>query len=193
MSEKLNLDKIITDLAKNNEEPIEELFDYYYPRLFNFSKSILKIESGIDDILQEVFLKIWQNRKNIKSAATFNSYIFTITRNLLLNEIRRQLNSDSLKEEVKRRSIAPENSLSEQVEYHELKTKVDGIVNELPERQKEIFILSRNEGLSHKEIAEKLGIKTKTVEYHISLAIKELKTKIQQLGIMSLLYLYLFF
>jgi len=193
MSEKIKLDKIISELAKDNEEPLEELFNYYYPRLFNFSKSILKIEVGIDDILQEVFVKIWQNRKNITSSATFNSFIFTITKNLLLNELRRQLKSENLKDEVKKLSVSPEYSLSEQIEYNELETKVNQFVNELPERQKEIFILSRNEGLSHKEIAEKLGIKTKTVEYHISLSIKELKTKLQGLGIMSLLYFYLFF
>jgi len=193
MSEKINLDKILSELAKNNEEPLEELFNYYYPRLFNFSKSILKIEDGIDDSLQEVFVKIWQNRKNITSSATFNSYIFTITKNLLLNELRWQLNSENLKEQVKRLSVSPEYSLSEQIEYNDLKTKVDQIIGELPERQKEIFRLSRNEGLSHKEIAEKLGINTKTVEYHIGLAIKSVRLKLQGLGIMSLLYFYLFF
>lgn len=193
MSEKINLDKILHELAKNNEEPLEELFNYYYPRLFNFSKSILKIEDGIDDSLQEVFVKIWQNRKNITSSATFNSYIFTITKNLLLNELRRQLNSENLKEQVKKLSVSPEYSLSEQIEYNDLKTKVDQIIGELPERQKEIFKLSRNEGLSHKEIAEKLGINTKTVEYHIGLAIRHIRLNLQGLGIMSLLYFYLFF
>ena len=116
-----------------------------------------------------------------------------MTKNLLLNELRRQLNSENLKDEVKKLSVSPEYSLSEQIEYEELKTKIDQIVGELPERQKEIFIISRNEGLSHKEIAEKLGIKTKTVEYHIGLAIKEIKIKLQKLGIMSILYFYLFF
>jgi len=193
MPEKLKLDKIISELAIDNEEPLEELFNYYYPRLFNFSKSILKIEVGIDDILQEVFVKIWQNRKNITSPATFNSFIFTITKNLLLNELRRQLSSENLKNEVKKLSVSPEYSLSEQIEYEELKTKIDQIVSELPDRQKAIFILSRNEGLSHKEIAEELGIKTKTVEYHIGLAIKEIKIKLQELGIMSILYFYFFF
>ena len=193
MSEKIDLDKILKELAQNKEEPLVELFNYYYPRLFNFSKSILKIEEGIDDSLQEVFVKIWQNRKNITSSATFNSYIFTITKNLLLNELRRRLNSENLKEQIKMLSVSSEYSLSEQFEYDDLKTKIDQIIGELPKRQKEIFKLSRNEGLSHKEIAEKLGIKTKTVEYHIGLAIKDIKSKLQRLGIVSILYFYLFF
>ncbi len=193
MADKMNLNRIVLELSKDNDSSFEELFNYYYPRLFNFSKSFLKIEDGIDDILQEVFVKIWRNRKNIKSPDTFNSYIFTVTRNLLLNELRSRLNNQNIKEEVGRLSVAPEYSLLEQIEFQDLKEKVDNIVNELPGRQKEIFVLSRTEGLSHKEIAEKLKISTKTVEYHIALSVKFLKGRLQDLGLVSLLYFYLFF
>jgi RNA polymerase sigma-70 factor (ECF subfamily) len=192
MPEKFNLDRVITELAKDNDSSLEELFNYYYPRLFNFSRSFLKIEEGIDDILQEVFVKIWQNRKKKENSSTFNSYIFTITRNLLLNELRRRLNNQNIKEEVRKLSVASEYSLLEQIEYQDLKEMVDNIVNELPERQKEIFVLSRTEGLSHQEIAEKLKISTKTVEYHITLAVRFLKDKLKGLGLVSLLYFYLF-
>ncbi|MCF6357489.1 MAG: RNA polymerase sigma-70 factor [Draconibacterium sp.] len=193
MIEKFNLNRVVNELSKDNESSLEELFNYYYPRLFNFSKSFLKIEDGIDDILQEVFVKIWQNRKSIKNSATFNSYIFTITRNLLLNELRSRLNNKNIKEEVRKLSIASEYSLLEKIEYQDLKEKVDNIVNELPNRQKEIFKLSRTEGLSHKEIAEKLKISTKTVEYHITLAVRLLRDKLKSLGLVSILYFYLFF
>ncbi len=193
MSEITDLHKILSALAQDDEASLEKLFNHYYPRLFNFSKSILKLEDGIDDILQEVFVKIWKNRKNINSAATFNSYIFIITRNLLLNELRRKLSFQNTKEEVKRLSLANEYSLSEQIDYQELKEKIDAFVEELPDRQKEVFLLSRSKGLSHKEIAEKLGIKPKTVEYHITLAVRCLKERITGIGILSLLYFYLFF
>ncbi len=193
MIEKFDLNRVVNELSKDNESSLEELFNYYYPRLFNFSKSFLKIEDGIDDILQEVFVKIWQKRKSIKNSATFNSYIFTITRNLLLNELRSRLNNKNIKEEVRKLSIASEYSLLEKIEYQDLKEKVDNIVNELPSRQKEIFKLSRTEGLSHKEIAEKLKISTKTVEYHITLAVRLLRDKLKSLGLVSILYFYLFF
>jgi RNA polymerase sigma-70 factor (ECF subfamily) len=192
MTGKFNLNRVVKELSKDNDSSLEELFDYYYPRLFNFSKSFLKIEDGIDDILQEVFVKIWINRKNIKNAATFNSYIFTITRNLLLNELRSRLNKQNIKEEVRKLSVGSEYSLLEQLEYQDLKERVDNIIEELPSRQKEIFILSRTEGLSHKEIAEKLKISPKTVEYHITLVIRVLKDELKGLGLASLLYFYLF-
>jgi RNA polymerase sigma-70 factor (ECF subfamily) len=193
MAEKINLERIITALANDNEAPMEELFNYYYPRLLNFSRKFLKIEEGIDDIIQEVFIKIWQNRKNIKNTATFNSFIFTITRNLLLNELRSRLNNEKTRDEIRNLSIAQEYSSLEEIEYNDVKEKVEQLIDTLPERQKEIFVLSRTEGLSHKEIAEKLGINTKTVEYHITLAVKYLKDNLKNMGIISLLYFCLFF
>ncbi len=192
MEQKINLEREITELSKDNESALEVLFNYYYPRLYHFSKSFLKIETGIDDILQEVFLKIWHNRKNISSVSTFNAYIFTITRNLLLNELRSRLNNQKLKDQIQKLSIAEEYTSFEQMEYQELKEKVEEMVDELPERQKEVFILSRKEGLSHKEIAEKLGLSTKTVEYHITQAISFLKSKFKNMGLIALLYFYLF-
>lgn len=193
MVEKIDLDKIITELTQEKDSSLEELFNYYYPRLYNFSKSFLKIEEGIDDILQEVFIKIWQNRKNIKSKATFNAYIFTITRNLLLNELRSRLNNQKTRVEIQKLSVAEEYESFEQTEYEDLKGKIEKVIDELPTRQKEIFMLSRTEGLSHKEIAEKLHITTKTVEYHITQSTAFIKQKLKSLGIMSLLCFYLFF
>lgn len=193
MTERFNLKRSLTELCEKNDSFPEELFNHYYPRLFNFSKSFLKVEDGIDDILQEVFVRIWQGRKSITIPDTFNSYVFTITRNLLLNELRRRLNNKSLKEEVCKLSVTSEYSLVEQIEYHDLKDKVDKAVDELPDRQKEIFILSRNEGLAHKEIADKLKISTKTVEYHIALALKFLRHKLEGVELVSLLYFFLLF
>jgi RNA polymerase sigma-70 factor (ECF subfamily) len=188
MNIRFNLDKTLTELSKDQESSLEYLYEYYYPRLYEFSRTFLKVEQGIDDILQEVFIRIWQNRRKIKDPASFNSYIFTITRNLLLNELRRRLNHGSLKEEIRKLSTAKEYENFDQAQYSDLKTRVDELIAALPERQKEIFVLSRKEGLSHKEIAGKLQITTKTVEYHISLALKFLKSRLST-GILLLLIL----
>jgi RNA polymerase sigma-70 factor (ECF subfamily) len=192
MGKNLNLDVLISELSKNNDSALEELFNYYYPRLYNFSKAFLKIENGIDDILQEVFVKIWENRKNIKSKETFNAFIYTITRNLLLNELRSRLNNQKLMTEIQKNAVAEEFASVQLIEYKEMSTKITEVINQLPDRQKEVFKLSREDGLSHKEIAEKLGITTKTVEYHIAQSKDILRAKLQNLGLMSLLWFYLF-
>lgn len=187
-----NLNTVLLNLANNDKKALEDLFNYYYPRLYKFSKSFLKIEEGIDDILQEVFIKIWNNRSAIRSAETFNPFIFTMTRNLLLNELRRRLNKQKIKDEILKLSVTAEYHSFEKLDYKELKETVDQIVGNLPEKQREIFILSRYQGLSHKEIAEKLNISTKTVEYHIHQCTNTIKIKLEHFGLISLLYFYLF-
>lgn len=187
-----NLNKVLHNLANDDKNALEDLFNYYYPRLYQFSKSFLKLEDGIEDILQEVFVKIWKNRTNIRSSETFSPYIFTMTRNLLLNELRRRLSNQKTKEKILKLSVLDEYHSFDKLEYGELKETVDQIVNNLPEKQREVFLLSRYEGLSHKEIAERLDISTKTVEYHISQSINTIKNKLEQLGLISLLYFYLF-
>lgn len=190
MKKTFELDSVLLQLADGNPAAIEELYDFYYPRLYNFSKTFLKLEDGIDDILQEVFIKIWQNRSRIKTSSTFNAFIFTITRNLLLNELRSRLTNQKIKEKVGKMAIPIEYSFIEQSEFHDLKEKVDKAINELPVRQKQIFTLSRINGYSHKEIAESLNITTKAVEFHIAKAIALLKKKLFYIELASVLFLF---
>jgi len=187
-----NTEDIIRRLKKDNKSAVDELFGYYYPRLYHFSKSILKIETGIDDILQEVFVKIWLNRQKISNAGTFNAYIFTITKNEVLNLIRSSVKDHTFKDELYLRSVAEEYQTQNQLEYDEIKTGIDHIVSSLPEKRKQVFILSRTEGLSNKEIAQQLNISKKTIEDHITHAIKHIKSAMQEMGMISLLYFYLF-
>ncbi|MDI9564064.1 MAG: RNA polymerase sigma-70 factor [Bacteroidota bacterium] len=186
------LDKTLKQLANDDKNALEKLFNYYYPRLYSFSKTLLKLDEGIEDILQEVFLRIYQNRKNIKSTETFQSYIFTITRNLLLNELRSRLNEHKAKEKIYRESVAREYLLSEKIEFLELQEKLEQIIETLPDRRREIYLLSRKEGLSHKEIAVKLDISEKTVEYHITQSLSEIKKKMRDIGLLAMLYFYFF-
>jgi len=187
-----NTEDIIRRLKKDDKSAVDELFSYYYPRLYHFSKSILKIETGIDDILQEVFVKIWLNRNKISNIETFNAYIFTITKNEVLNLIRSNLRDQTFKEEFFLRSVAEEYQTQNQVEFDEIKSGIDRIVASLPEKRQQVFVLSRTEGLSNKEIAQQLNISEKTVEDHITHAIKHIKTSIKDMGVISFLYFYLF-
>jgi RNA polymerase sigma-70 factor (ECF subfamily) len=188
----ISTEEIIRRLKKDDKSAVDELFGCYYPRLYHFSKSILKIEDGIDDILQEVFVKIWLNRHKIGNAETFNAYIFTITKNEVLNLIRSNLRDQTFKDELFIRSVAEEYQTQNIIEFDEIKVGIDQIVTGLPERRQQVFILSRNDGLSNKEIAQQLNISEKTVEDHITHAIKHIKSSMKDLGIFSVFYFYLF-
>jgi len=192
MGSRFPLEKILQDLAEDDKSALEQLFAYFYPRLYHFSRTFLKLEDGIDDILQEVFIRIWQNRKNIGNPSTFNSYIFTITRNILLNELRSRLNNKKFRDRLFQLSVAEEYRLTEQLEYNEMKRFVEQAIGDLPSKHKEVFDLSRLDGLSYKEIAEKLAITEKSVEYHIHQSIIYLKKRLKNQGLFSLLFLHLF-
>ena len=187
-----NTEEIIHRLKKDEKSAVDDLFGYYYPRLYHFSRSILKIETEIDDILQEVFVKIWLNRHRINNAETFNAYVFTITKHEVLNLIRNNLRDQNFKDELFLRSVAEEYLPQNQIEFDETKAGINQIVASLPEKRQEVFTLSRTEGLSNKEIAQKLNISEKTVEDHITHAIKYIKKSMKGMEIISLLYFYLF-
>ena len=175
-------EEIIRRLKSDDKFAVDELFNCYYNRLYHFSKSILKIENGIDDILQDVFVKIWLNRQKINNPETFNAYIFTITKNEVLNLIRANLKNQSFRDEMYLRSVAEEYQTQNTLEFEEIKSAIDKIVETLPEKRQIVFKLSRTE----------LGISEKTVEDHITHSIKHIKLSLNDLGILSLLYFYLF-
>lgn len=185
-------EEIISRMKMDDKSAMDELFNYYYHRLFHFSKSILKFENEIDDILQEVFVKIWLNRNKIDNAETFNAFIYTVTKNEVLNLIRTNLRNQTFRDDLYLKSVAEEYHTPNETEYNELKAGIDKIVANLPPKRQQVFILSRTEGLSNKEIAQQLIISEKTVEDHITHAIKHIKLSMKEMGLISVLYLYLF-
>ena len=186
------LNRIVKGLGRDDKKALDELYQYYYPRLYGFSKSFLKVEDDIDDILQDVFVKIWMNRQKISSVKTFNSWIFTITKNTILTYFREKYRQNEFETRVKQLATA-EVVLNTDVEYEELKKQTDKIIDELPEKRKKVFRLSREEGMSYKEISEEMGISLKTVEDHMLHALRYLRSQLKGFDILTLLYISLFF
>ena len=160
--------------------------------MYAFSKSFLKVDDDINDILQDIFVKIWLKRGNIKNVDTFNAYIFTITKNAVVSYFREKIKFQVFETRVKQLVVNKFDSMEESVEYGDLKEKADSIIEQLPDRRKEIFKLCRQEGLSYKEIAEKLGISVKTVEDHMLHANRYLRKHLKEIDLLVLLYYTLF-
>ena len=182
---------MVQGLIKGNKKSFDDLYYYYYPKLYAFSKTFLKVEDDINDILQEVFIKIWDNRKKIKNVETFNAWIFTIAKNSVVTYFRKKSREKDFGDRVKNIS-AGELVLNDNLEYKDMKVIVDKIVGQLPEKRRIIYKLSREEGLSNRDIAKKLEISIKTVEDHMLYSLRFLRKNYKKFEILSFLYISLF-
>ena len=183
---------IVKKLKKGDKKALDKLFTVFYPKLYLFSKSFLKIDDDINDILQEVFITIWVKRKAIKNHENFEAYLFTITKNRLISYFRDKSRSKEFIQRWKMHVVSNESPLVPDVEFNDLSEKSASIVEQLPQRRKQIYKLSRENGLSYKEIALKLGISVKTVEDHMSHALRFLRSNLKKYDIISLLFFFLF-
>lgn len=191
MSEDLN--NIVKRLIKDDKKALDEIYNLFYPRLYIFSKSFLKIDDDINDILQDVFVKIWMCRKNINNLETFNAYIFTITKNAIVSYFREKIKSQDFANRVKNQAVNEIAYSESSYEYEEMREKASLIIEQLPDKRKQAYMLCREAGLSHKEVAEKMGISVKTVEDHIMHANKFIHRHLKKMDILTLLYFTLFY
>lgn len=153
----------------------------------------MKQKEDAEEIVQEVFVKIWESRNKIGVYFSFESFLFTVAYNATISMLRKKANETKYIEHVK--SLQYVNSspnLIDEIHFHELKDKVQTLLDELTPRQKEIFQLSREEGLSHDEIAKKLDISVNTVKKHIANTLAFLKSRIDNSLMASLLFAFLF-
>lgn len=169
------LRKTIKNLIRDDKKALDEIYYIYYPRLYRFSKSFLKVEDDINDLLQDVFVKIWLNRHKIEDVDTFHSWIFTITKNTIVSYFREKMKHRDFQNRVKQLALGEELELNADLEYTELKGKVEKVIGQLPKKRQQIFRLSREQGFTYREIAEKLQISTKTVEDHMLHSIRYLR------------------
>lgn len=184
--------ELLSDLKKGDHSSFEKIFDLYSKPMYRFSLSYLKSKEAAEDVVQEVFMKIWINREGIKKDASFHSYLFTIA----LNAIRKQFNLLSAVNEVKHDLLLELSSrkqdFDERANYQDLLNKLHEFIDRMPEKRKQVFIRKKFEDKSLKLIAEELQIDPKTVEYHITEAMKFLKKEFEKLNLKGMIFFQLF-
>lgn len=172
-----NETKIIRSLSRGNILAFNIIFKTYSGPLYRFAKGYLKSESESEELVQEVFTRIWEKRKTLKTELCFKSLLFTIAFNLIKKKYRKDVcHSDYLKTKVPEE---PDTQTSQDISYNSLYQYITELVNKLPSRRKEIFVKSRFEGLSIKEISNELKISHKTVENQLTVALKFMRTKLK--------------
>ncbi len=178
---------IVEGIIAGDVKAFETAFKEYYGKLMNLASGILKDEDLAEEQVQEVFTKIWENRASLKKDLKIFPYLLTSVRNRCYNSIRNK--------QVEQKYIDhTERKFQDQIlkyDYddidEELIQKMHQAINTLPDKCQEVFRLSRFEKLSHKEISAKLDISVKTIEKHITKAVKVLRS--QLIGISKILIL----
>ncbi len=186
-------DKINISNKKLDEVSFEYLFRSYFSPLCLFSMKYLKDIDTAKEIVHDVFINVWVKRNELDMNKSLKSYLFTSVYNRSLNYIRDRKKFKDVEE--LRPELHEQSSFdaSAELEGEELQHQIQKAVDSLPERTKNIFEMSRFEGLKYKEIAEKLEISQKTVEAQMSTALKILRDKLKiYLGLAILLWVIFF-
>ena len=167
--------EILQRLYENDQEALTALYKAHWDGMYVSAYNLVKDKAVCEDIVQEVFIKIWNKRNHLDIKVSLKSYLYTSTIYKVYDYFRKNKNKievELLENFDKRLQFEnPETDLI----HKEFIAHVQGIINTLPNKCKEVFLLSREEQLSHKEIGEKLGISHKTVEGHVSKALKILR------------------
>lgn len=170
----------IKALNNGDRDEFTALYNYYWRQVYNFSRLYLRNEHVIEEVVQDVFIKIWEKREIISDNENLKGLLFIITRNLIFGKFRKDVNETFYKLSVLN-AVEQSYSIEEEIEANDLKNYIDLLVDELPLRCREIFLLSRRDNKTYKEIATLLSISEKTVENQISKALKYLKENIRLL------------
>lgn len=167
-------DEIIQRLKKDDKKALTLIYNAYWKPLFLSSYNLLKNKELCEEIIQDVFVDLWNNRGKIQIQISLKSYLYACTRYKVFAQFRKQkMIRVELYEDLEKKFqyATPETKIM----HKELVAQVDAVVETLPKKCKNVYKLSRHEQLSHKEIAKKLKISTKTVENHIGFALKVLR------------------
>lgn len=167
----------------------EKLFKEYYERLCAYANSIIKDSDAVDDIVHEVFIKVWEKRHEMSETQSVKSYLYTSVHNRCLNFIRDNKRFTEGSEYFDNANLS-DNADEELIHQTELEEKVHAAIKKLPEKCKEVFELCKLQELKYAEVSEKLGISIKTVESHMGKALKVLR---EELGSLFLLASIIFF
>ena len=171
-SDKISDATLIEAVKIDDHYAFDQLFHKYGPMLYAFVASILKDEPESEEVVQDIFLKIWEKRKELQTGLSFKSYLFTIAYNATKKVYRQKLLDNKYKQEAAIMMGQDSSSDLSVVEYRNLLDYVDTIINRLPPARREIFIMSKKDDLTNAEIANMLNISEQTVKNQLVAARK---------------------
>ena len=181
MVDSINEKRLLTELKNGSFHAFERLYNMYSGKLYNF---IMRISSGNQymavEVVQSAFIRVWEVRERVEPESSFISFLCTIAKNLLMNMYQRQTVEYVYNEYLKNTGVDRDSQTEESIDLRFLNEYIDSLAEELPAQRKKIFILSKRQNYTNKEIAEMMGISESTVATQLSLAVKFMREQLMK-------------
>ena len=181
MVDSINEKRLLTELKNGSFHAFERLYNMYSGKLYNF---IMRISSGnqymAEEVVQSAFIRVWEVRERVEPESSFISFLCTIAKNLLMNMYQRQTVEYVYNEYLKNTGVDRDSQTEESIDLRFLNEYIDSLAEELPAQRKKIFILSKRQNYTNKEIAEMMGISESTVATQLSLAVKFMREQLMK-------------
>ncbi|MBC9797109.1 RNA polymerase sigma factor [Sinomicrobium weinanense] len=190
--------KLLKGFSEGDRSAFRAIFELMEPRLYGFVFSYTKSGYIAEEIVQEVFIKVWERREEIRLSGSFSAFLYTMARNRTLNYLRNASQRAAIRDELWKNVSLLQEDVETEVIFSEYREIVDDIINHLPGKKRSIYIMSRQEGKTNAEIADILGISPKTVKNHLWKTFETIKIQLRPhlestIKLLFLLSLYRFF
>lgn len=185
---------LVKRLKRSDKKAFDRLYRTHEEKLYAFAYKLTHSHEEAKEIVQYTFLKIWEKRSTIDEEKNFEAFLFTIARNKVYNKARKRTYAHAYENYLKNKlSHRQNNGTEESLQYHETWEIVQNAIEQLPPRRKEVFTMSRMNGLSNREIANLTDTSVSNIENHINKALKVLRVYLSNHGIISLLITVIWF
>ncbi len=187
LSARLQMDMENLHMQKNNKSDFSRVYSIYFPKLVRFAREFVLSTEDAENVIQDIFIYLWEHQELLDTLTNLNAFLFTLVKNKCIDQLRHRKLLERKREEFKTvfdKEIQlklyalqqfDENALSNE----DIEIILDNAINSLPEKCREVFVLSRMEGLKNREIAERLNISAKTVENQMTTAIRKLRVELK--------------
>lgn len=177
---KIDEKEIFVRLGKSDKDALKEIFEAYYPSLCHYASHFLGDHDQSEEVVQDLFVRLWEKRERLEISVSLRSYLFRSVRNQCINLIMHEKVKQNHARKI-RDAIIEDAAVEDYYLEEEISEAISSAISALPEKRREIFLLSRQEGLKYQEIAVRLNISVKTVEAQMGLALQFLREKCKRI------------
>lgn len=180
---------LLSRLAEGDQEAFRVLYDRHRDKLFFYVYKITHSQQAAEDVLQEVFVKIWLDRERLTGIQNFSAWLFRMVKNRTINALRRQTHENRILSEIGTHQLEASNQTDEIMDYNETAQVLQVAIQQLPPQQQLVYRLQREQGLKNEEIALQLNISPLTVKKHISQAARSIRGTMEHYRAISIMFI----